>query len=236
MADNIVFPQDADYDDAEFFGAQFGWSNQTNYVETGMTLQNYVPSTPAIDVTTGKCFISQANEISSTEGKTVLFTNSVVQVPDTNGLSLTDSAVNNIYVDPDFGTDDNGTVNATTSAVPVGSLKIGEVDTTNDTVTEFNRGPDTTVKNITDYTGTTIYDFSNSYILQTVLQNDSITINAGENLTGGGSVALDGSITLDLVEGDGSQLDADTIKGSDIDVQTTTPSSPNTNDIWVDKQ
>lgn len=53
--------------------------------------------------------------------------------------------------------------------------------------------------NLTDE-GTTIWDSGNGHIPTSVLQNDSITITAGDGLTGGGNVSLGGSITLNVDE------------------------------------
>jgi hypothetical protein len=61
--------------------------------------------------------------------------------------------------------------------------------------------------------GTTVWDSSNGYIPQSSLQQDSVTVNAGNQLTGGGTVALGNSITINLDEGAGSGLNADQIDG-----------------------
>ena len=50
---------------------------------------------------------------------------------------------------------------------------------------------------ITDGTNT-IYDRTNNWIPQTRLENDSLTVTAGNALTGGGSVSLGGSTTVDV--------------------------------------
>lgn len=60
---------------------------------------------------------------------------------------------------------------------------------------------------------TTIWDSVNGYVAQTALQNDSVTVTAGNQLSGGGTVALGGSINIDVNEGAGSGLDADTVDG-----------------------
>lgn len=60
---------------------------------------------------------------------------------------------------------------------------------------------------------TTLWDSVNGHIPQGRLQNDSVTVSAGNNLSGGGSVALGGSVSLDVVGGSGSGLDADTVDG-----------------------
>jgi hypothetical protein len=46
--------------------------------------------------------------------------------------------------------------------------------------------------------GETIWDESAGYILQSVLQNDSLDVTAGTGLTGGGSISLGGAATLDI--------------------------------------
>jgi hypothetical protein len=54
----------------------------------------------------------------------------------------------------------------------------------------------------------------NAYPLaNTDIANSSVTVNAGNQLTGGGSVNLGGSITVNLDEGAGSGLNADTVDG-----------------------
>ena len=44
----------------------------------------------------------------------------------------------------------------------------------------------------------TIWNASNQYIQQSALQNDSVTINTGENLTGGGQIRLGRSMSIDV--------------------------------------
>jgi autotransporter translocation and assembly factor TamB len=45
------------------------------------------------------------------------------------------------------------------------------------------------------------------------LEEDTLTISAGSNLTGGGSVSLGGTVSLSVSGGAGSDLDADTVDG-----------------------
>jgi len=54
---------------------------------------------------------------------------------------------------------------------------------------------------ITDGTNI-IYDYANSWVPQTSLENDSVTVNSGVGLKGGGSVSLGSSTTLDIEPGD----------------------------------
>jgi hypothetical protein len=48
------------------------------------------------------------------------------------------------------------------------------------------------------------------------LVSDAVTVSSGNQLTGGGSVALGDSITLNLNDGSGSGLDADTLDGTQL--------------------
>lgn len=87
---------------------------------------------------------------------------------------------------------------------------------------------------LTDDQGNTLWDHSEEHVPQESLENDSVTVTAGNQLTGGGEVALGDTITVDVDEGDGSGLDADTVKGNNIFVQSTQPSNPSDSDIWID--
>ena len=49
---------------------------------------------------------------------------------------------------------------------------------------------------------TTLWDASNGHVPQGRLQNESVTVTAGDGLTGGGSVALGGSTTVDVEPAD----------------------------------
>jgi hypothetical protein len=60
---------------------------------------------------------------------------------------------------------------------------------------------------------TKVWDSVNSHVPQSVLERDSLTVTAGDHLSGGGSVALGGSVTLNLSDGPGSGVDADTLDG-----------------------
>lgn len=61
--------------------------------------------------------------------------------------------------------------------------------------------------------GTTVWDTAAGYVPQGRLENDALTVTAGTGLTGGGSVALGASTTLDV--------DLDSIAGENVTVDTT---------------
>lgn len=202
MAQRFTFPQSGDADDAEHFASMIGADNRSDYVEQGMSFTvDY--TVPEVTVSTGKAFISQASATASSSGDSILTPNYVVQT-DEQTVSLTDNAVNEIYVDPQFNTDDSGVIVASTSSLTGDELKIGEVDTSADTSSTTNREPDARLGSldvvsgdITDGTNV-IYDQSNNWVPQARLENDSVTVTAGDGLKGGGTVSLGGSTTVNI--------------------------------------
>lgn len=65
---------------------------------------------------------------------------------------------------------------------------------------------------LNDSSNNLIWDSSNSYIPQGRLQNDSVTVSSGTNITGGGSVALGSSTTISL----GDPVNVSTLNANDI--------------------
>ncbi|WP_143421025.1 hypothetical protein [Halorubrum halodurans] len=59
----------------------------------------------------------------------------------------------------------------------------------------------------------TVWDATAGEVPLSALANDSVTVAAGSGLSGGGSVSLGGLVTLDVSDGSGSGLDADTVDG-----------------------
>lgn len=139
MAERFTFPQSGDRDDAEHFASLAGQDNLTEHVERGMgfTVDYGVPE---VTVATGKAFVKISSGTASSSGDTILDLNYVVQIPQQT-VSLTDSATNYIYLEPNIGTDDSGTINAYTSTQSSPSLLIGTIDTSADTSDERNRRP-----------------------------------------------------------------------------------------------
>lgn len=142
MVNSFTFPQSGDRDDAENFASMIGQSNLSSYVETGLGF-TYDSTVPDVQVSDGKAFVSLSQDTASSTGETVLEVNHVVQIPQQT-LSLTSSALNYIYVEPNLDTDDNGTVAAytdTTNAA-TNALLVGTIDTSSDTVETRNRSPE----------------------------------------------------------------------------------------------
>lgn len=141
MAEQHTFPQSGDEDDAENFAQMIGHANLVDFVIDGMTFTvDY--GVPDVTIATGVCSIGQDSDTAASTSETRLKTGTIVQLPQAT-KSLTDSDVNFIYVEPNLGTDDNATFQVYTNEANASSnaLKLGEIDTTNDTSTLFNREP-----------------------------------------------------------------------------------------------
>lgn len=141
---DFTFPQQGDNDYSENFGTWLGRSNITDYVEEGMTFTvDY--GVPEVTISQGKAFISTPDATISANSETRLTLDYCIIKPSTT-VSLTDSDINHIYLTPNVGTNDSPSFDAFTNEANASSdaLKIGEIDTTNDTKDEsFNRAPNT---------------------------------------------------------------------------------------------
>lgn len=150
MSDN-VFPEDSgtggyaagngDYDEAANFASLADAVGLTDYVVEGLNF-TLNASTPSLDVSQGKAVVSQASTTGAKSGDTrdngVAF---VAELDARSGLSLTDSDINHVFLSVDLSSPDtiNIIINTTNSAPADPYVKLGTVDTTNDTTTELNR-------------------------------------------------------------------------------------------------
>jgi hypothetical protein len=152
---NWVFPEDegtgayspgsGDYSDAANFGAAFYAIGFTDCVREGMgfTLD---AGTPALDVAEGIAVVTQSAATATNSNESRVKVAYAVHYTGETGIALTDSDVNYVYLVLDLNTGDSPSVVVNiTDADPAGSgevsLKIGEVNTSDDTTTELNRGP-----------------------------------------------------------------------------------------------
>lgn len=148
MTSDFVFPEDegtgatdGDFADAANFAAL---ANQLgSFVDTGFspTVDFGVPS---VDISAGKAFVTDtaanAAQSAETRDQGVSF---VVEADTRTGLSLTDNAVNHVYLDVDLTADDSisYTINTTGTAPADPSLKVAEIDTDMEVVDDtVNRG------------------------------------------------------------------------------------------------
>ncbi|WP_435346035.1 Kelch repeat-containing protein [Haloarchaeobius sp. HRN-SO-5] len=130
MADRVLFQGNDKLDEPNLTGVA-AKSNQTDYVERGISL--------TADYTN--------LELDTTSGHAVIATSTGDQAwdvfPDARtALTLTDNAVNEVYLVVDPNAQDALTVDVRTTGTPSDPyVKIGEVDTSADTTSEVNRDP-----------------------------------------------------------------------------------------------
>jgi len=143
-----VFPEDTgtgasqgDYLDAAPFASYVEAAGLTDFVASGLII-TYNDIVPSFDVSSGKAVVTSSSAIGAQDSETyddgVAF---VAEVDSRFELSLTDNDVNHVYLDVNLSSDDDITIttNTTGTAPSEPSLKIAEIDTSSDTVTEFNR-------------------------------------------------------------------------------------------------
>lgn len=149
MAD-FVWPEDegtgasaGDKDDAANFATAYFGIGYTDYVRTGLDIAGNVNfAANEYDVDAGMAVLSVDSLTGTQTGEARDQGNGIVAIADArSNKSLTDSAVNDIYLIVDLSADDTITIDSFTSGPPSTDphLKIAEVDTANDTVTELNR-------------------------------------------------------------------------------------------------
>jgi len=147
MADKVLVQDEAafsvsdhDINYAAYFGALTHAGRPVGCIVDGLGLTNYSASTPSIDVTAGKAVVTRA---SATDGSNVSIDGQsiVAQLDARTGVSLTDGAVNELFVAVDTDALDNPRIAASTTGAPSDpSTKIGEIDTSADTTSEgWNR-------------------------------------------------------------------------------------------------
>jgi len=142
MADYTLI-QSGDADAAENVGALAGDTDR-NGIVSGLGLSNYDAATPSVDVGAGKTvhvLDSALAEWTEDDGTQQSEQRDQVQLVchlDAQTVSLTDGDVNHLYVEPNWDTDDSPAIvgNTTGSAPSTDALKIAEVDTANDTLSE----------------------------------------------------------------------------------------------------
>jgi len=138
--------QSGDFNAAENVGALAGDIKREGIVD-GLELSNLDTAAPSIDVAAGKTVHivpTQVAEATLDDGSTVSEQRDQVQLVahvDSQTVSLTDGTVNELFLDPQVGTDDSPQLDVVTTGTPSSNaVKIGEVDTSNDTVSEgWNR-------------------------------------------------------------------------------------------------
>lgn len=139
MTDNS-FPQHGDQPDAANFAQAHGTATLNSYIVSGLDLTNPDYTTPTIDVTSGVAVLQRGDydtadpdiDPSETRSEAAI----TVEKDAVSAKPLTDGTVNHVYLDPNLGSTDAPLIKTNTTGTPPNSesLKIGEVDTSNDTL------------------------------------------------------------------------------------------------------
>lgn len=146
MAD-FVFPEDGgtgatdgDFNDAANFGSLAQATGLKDYVVQGLNF-TLNAGTPSLDISEGKAVVTANSVTANQSGETRDGIAFVADMDARTGIGLTDGDVNHVFLQVDLSTDDtiNIIVNTTNSAPAQPYVKLGTVDTTNDTTTELNR-------------------------------------------------------------------------------------------------
>jgi len=232
MTEDHVFPEDTgtgasrgDNADAANFGAFAQHELLSDYKASGLSIQNVDYQSLTFDLTAGKAFVKDTSAATAQSGDTrdqgVVYE---VEVASRTAVNLTDATTNEVFIDVDLTTDDSVSItvltDGTTPSAPF--LKIAEIDTSVDTLDEsYANSLDVDGKDLEDGL-TTIYDSSANEIPEaalgtisnSTLSNSSVTLNANDGISGGGSVSLGDSVGVNINPSDfaGSGLTTD---GSD---------------------
>jgi len=192
-------------------------------IVSGLELTNYNSSTPTIDVTGGKAVLTRPSG-KNEQGEDIEGQSIPIQADSRQNISLTDNAVNEIYVEIVESGLNNVKIESTVGSEPTNiSLKIGEVNTNIDVVsTQWNlltedgmlSYPSRSVvdeisSSLTE--GTSVYNRGSSTVFNIidtgvksattgtnkVLSNTTKKINAGQQDVASGPFTVNGNLSVD---------------------------------------
>jgi len=192
-------------------------------IVSGLELTNYDSSTPTIDVTSGKAVLTRPSG-KNEQGEDIEGQSIPIQADSRQNISLTDNAVNEIYVEIVESGLNNVKIESTVGSEPTNiSLKIGEVNTNIDVVsTQWNlltedgmlSYPSRSVvdeisSSLTE--GTSVYNRGSSTVFNIidtgvksattgtnkVLSNTTKKINAGQQDVASGTFTVNGNLSVD---------------------------------------
>jgi hypothetical protein len=142
---DLSFPQAGDLPDASFFGFAHGRDHSGIINGLGFTVNFGVPE---VTVATGKALIDRGSATTAhpdiNPPETVSDSAIVVEI-DPQTVSLSGGSLNHIFLDANVSNDDSATVVANTTGTrpTTASVKIGEIDTSSNDVSEgWNRFAD----------------------------------------------------------------------------------------------
>lgn len=136
MVDN-VFYQHGDEPDAANFAQAYGLATLANYIVDGFEFTIDL-SIPSLDVNSGQAVIQRGSMMTASPNidppETRKRVAHPISVDARTGISLQDNDLNHVYLDANIGSSDSPKIETNTTGIePTSeSIKIGEVDTTED--------------------------------------------------------------------------------------------------------
>jgi hypothetical protein len=139
MSDALVFPQPGDEGDAAFFAFLAGTRPETDGIISGFEITDVDFVTDEVTVTRGKAVLTQDSMTSVAANvdpdKTVDDVVRAVQYPGRSEISVSSSGINELYLNPRFDQSNDPHIQVN-PATTTDKLKVGEVDTSAQTVSE----------------------------------------------------------------------------------------------------
>ena len=199
-----------DWDSAGYLAGMAAQDNRSDYVERGLRFTVDFGAL-TFDLSAGLAFIKSEDPVdvqnpsddagtySGTWDQGVTF---AVDVDAETGIALTDSATNYIYLAIDLSSNDSHYVHVDTddTAPSDPSIKIGEIDTANDSVDiDFNRVPVIDAKaghdevDLPQVRNLTVADFESGTLDTDVWEGDTGQFNVQSSVVESGNYALEGT-------------------------------------------
>lgn len=141
MADTLTFPQHGDEPDASFFSKLVRLLGP-GVIEHGLGFQNVDYANLTFDVDGGVAYIIRSTMSTASSDiepqKTIEGAVMVVQYPGAADLALEANATNHVYLDANVANDDSPRIAVNTTGNPPADavLKIGEIDTADETASD----------------------------------------------------------------------------------------------------
>lgn len=130
--------QEGDPNDAANFGSLIGATQNVSVIVRGLGFLNVDYTNLTFDVKAGKAYLVGDGITAATSGESRDEVGMVNGINSRTGLALTDNAVNHVYATTDPNTNNSPSIEINTTETPptTPSVKIGEIDTSNNTTSE----------------------------------------------------------------------------------------------------
>lgn len=147
---DFVYCQNGDWNSGQHLGFLSGRGNAGDYVEEGLEIPNVDYETSQFRLSEGKVYALLDADTEPNTGETRNILLVAGWLDERTNLPLAGSGTNHVYISLNYGEQDAPSIDVnTTGDLPSdGSVKIAEIDTGTQTVTEVNRDPDGTFETL----------------------------------------------------------------------------------------